>query len=116
MANALDLESKLMRMIVLSGKATGKLLQAIEIARTEETAKAQALLTEANELNAQAYSIQTELIQMDAQGSSAVSMLAVHAQDHLMNSYLLGQLAESIIGQSEHIQALERRVVELERR
>ena len=73
------------------------------------------MLTQAQALNIEAHNLQTGLIQAELQGQAApVSLLAVHAQDHFMNSHLLVQVADILIGQAQTIKTLEEKLEKLE--
>ena len=75
------------------------------------------MLTQAQALNIEAHNLQTGLIQAELQGQAApVSLLAVHAQDHFMNSHLLVQVADILIGQAQTIKTLEEKLEKLEQK
>ena len=94
----------LMQLILKSSKATGQVLAAIQAAQEGDAA-----------LNIEAHNLQTGLIQAELQGQAApVSLLAVHAQDHFMNSHLLVQVADILIGQAQTIKTLEEKLEKLE--
>ncbi|MDO4432727.1 MAG: PTS lactose/cellobiose transporter subunit IIA [Aerococcaceae bacterium] len=109
------MEQELLRMIIQSGKATGLLLEILEQSlQSNDTELLDSKLQEVAKLNQEAYAIQTSLItQADP---TQVSLLAVHSQDHLMNSYLLEQLTHFLMKQSQEIHALKQRVQQLESR
>ena len=105
----------LMQLILKSSKATGQVLAAIQAAQEGEAATSQDLLTQAQALNIEAHNLQTGLIQAELQGQAApVSLLAVHAQDHFMNSHLLVQVADILISQAHTIKTLEEKLEKLE--
>lgn len=105
----------LMQLILKSSKATGQVLAAIQAAQEGDAAASQDLLTQAQALNIEAHNLQTGLIHAELQGQAApVSLLAVHAQDHFMNSHLLVQVADILIGQAQTIKTLEEKLEKLE--
>ena len=60
--------------------------------------------------NAKAHQVQTDLIQKEAAGErNEVTVLFVHAQDHLMTSIEVRTLAENIIRMNERLWKLENR-------
>ena len=104
-----------MQLILKSSKATGQVLAAIQAAQEGDAATSQDLLTQAQALNIEAHNLQTGLIQAELQGQAApASLLAVHAQDHFMNSHLLVQVADILIGQAHTIKTLEEKLEKLE--
>ena len=110
-AQATSPSQALMQLILKSSKATGQVLAAQE----GDAAASQDLLTQAQALNIEAHNLQTGLIQAELQGQAApVSLLAVHAQDHFMNSHLLVQVADILIGQAQTIKTLEEKLEKLE--
>jgi len=97
-AQATSPSQALMQLILKSSKASGQVLAAIQAAQEGE-----------------AHNLQTGLIQAELQGQAApVSLLAVHAQDHFMNSHLLVQVADILIGQAQTIKTLEEKLEKLE--
>lgn len=116
MTQTQSFEQQLMRLIVLSGKAMGKGLEAIETANVHNKATTDELWKEFYQLSIEAHEIQTKLIEKDLNGDGVtVNLLAVHAQDHFMNSYFLTQIGETLIQQKYQIQALEERIANLEK-
>ena len=63
----------------------------------------------------EAHNIQTEMIQLEIKGeASSPTLLAVHAQDHFMNSHLLIEMVGIIVEQQTQMKALQERVIKLE--
>lgn len=92
-------ENVIMGIIMHGGNARSYAMQALQEARESNFEAADKLLEEAsNELNL-AHQIQTNLIQAEVRGEPVeVSLLMVHAQDHLMNAMTVRDLAQEIIG------------------
>lgn len=92
-------ENVIMGIIMHGGNARSYAMQALQEARERNFDTANKLLEEAsNELNL-AHQIQTDLIQAEVRGEPVeVSLLMVHAQDHLMNAMTVRDLAQEIIG------------------
>lgn len=93
-----DLENKLMELLVQAGSARSALLSALREARGGEISNALILVDEAKLFISAAHKIQTELIGLDeGTGKIPVSLILVHAQDHLMNAMLIQELASDMI-------------------
>ncbi|MGM9986759.1 MAG: PTS lactose/cellobiose transporter subunit IIA [Bacillaceae bacterium] len=92
------MEMKIMNLILHSGNARSFAMQAMQAAREGEFTQADELLEQsANEL-LEAHRSQTELIQGEARGEvTNISMLLIHAQDHLMTAMTLKDLAIEIV-------------------
>lgn len=98
----MNYEEIIMKLIVNGGNARSKAMEAIQYAKSGDIEKARELHQEAcNELN-KAHEVQTELIQEEAGGNSVtVTLLMVHAQDHLMNAITVKDLAQEFIDMYE---------------
>ena len=71
---------------------------ALQLARRGQFAAAEIKLEEAKAGIGRAHGMQTELIGMDeGVGKIPVSLILVHAQDHLMNAMLIQDLATDMI-------------------
>lgn len=91
-------EQTVMGIIVNGGEGRSLSMRAIAEARTGNFAEAQSLLEQANEALTRAHGIQTELIQDEARGNNqTITLLMVHAQDHLMNAMTVKDLATEMI-------------------
>lgn len=91
-------------LITASGSAKSHAMEAIQFAKTGEIEQARAAIVEAENCLAEAHKTQTTLIQSEARGESIdVSILLVHAQDHLMNAMLMKDLATEFIDLYEKI-------------
>ena len=106
---------QLMQLILQSSKATTQVMEMFELAEAGDFETAKAKLQQAKEGSVGAHNVQTSLIQAEMRGETPpVSLLAVHAQDHFMNSQLLLQLSEIILAQQESIAILENKLRKLE--
>ena len=84
-------------LILHGGNARSAALEAIAFARQGDFENASEKMTLASEEISAAHRIQTDLIQ-EARGNHAeISLLLVHAQDHLMNAITVKELAEEFI-------------------
>lgn len=102
------METIVFEIICHGGNAKGLVYEAIACSQKGEFDKAEQLLKEADEELVQAHQIQTNLIQEEAAGKHhEVSVLFVHAQDHLMTSAEVRSLAENLISMNKRIYELE---------
>ncbi len=94
----MDTQEIAMMLIMNSGTARSFAMESMEAARKQEFEKAEQLLAEAKEALSEAHKTQTELIQSEAKGEKPeLSILLIHAQDHLMTSILAKDMAKEII-------------------
>lgn len=103
-----EMEMIIFEIISNGGNAKGLVYEAISAAEKKDFEKAEALLKEADEYLVQAHQIQTNLIQQEAAGEHhEVTVLFVHAQDHLMSAMEVRTMAENIIKINKRLAALE---------
>ncbi|MEC6823240.1 PTS lactose/cellobiose transporter subunit IIA [Photobacterium piscicola] len=94
----MDIEQTIMELLVTAGSARSASLMAIQAARKNDFKQAQNLLDEAKVAINQAHKIQTNLIGIDeGEGKLKVTLIVVHAQDHLMNAMVIQDLAQDFI-------------------
>lgn len=87
-----------MLLIANSGEARSLVFRAVKAAREGDFEEADALLQKADDSAKEAHKAQTQLLSKEARGEAGeVSMLLVHAQDHLMTSLLAQDLIREII-------------------
>ena len=92
------LEEAVMEIIVNAGQSRSLCFEALHAARQGNIDEAKSLLREADGYARQAHKMQTKLIEQDAgEGRQLMTLIMVHAQDHLMNSLLARELSEEII-------------------
>ena len=92
------LEDAVMEIIVNAGQSRSLCFEALHAARQGDLDEAKSLLREADGYARQAHKMQTKLIEQDAgEGRQLMTLIMVHAQDHLMNSLLARELSEEII-------------------
>ncbi|SAD94828.1 Phosphotransferase system cellobiose-specific component IIA [Enterobacter hormaechei] len=92
------LEEAVMEIIVNSGQSRSLCFEALHAARQGNLDEAKSLLREADGYARQAHKMQTKLIEQDAgEARQPMTLIMVHAQDHLMNSLLARELSEEII-------------------
>lgn len=98
MEETMSLEQLIITIIVQSGEAKSSAMEAIQSAKQGEFDKAKELLAAANESLGKAHHVQTKMIQAEAGGEKTeVSLLMVHAQDHLMTAMTARDLASEIV-------------------
>lgn len=93
-----EVEEAVMEILVNAGESRSLCLEALQAARHGQVAQANALLTEADRFARLAHQVQTKLIGQDT-GEAATPMTPglVHAQDHLMTSLLVRELANEML-------------------
>ena len=88
----------IMGLIANGGNARSLAMKAMYAAKAGNVEEAQELLKASNESILQAHNMQTQLLTKEASGErSEVSLLMVHAQDHLMNAMTVKDLATEIV-------------------
>lgn len=94
----MNLEMIIIQIITQSGEAKSLLFEAIQLAKTGDLKGAEEKVLKAEEHLSLAHKEQTTLIQTEAQGKATeVSLLLVHAQDHLMNAIMFKDLAKEFV-------------------
>ena len=92
------MEEIIMNLIMYSGEARSYCMEAIQLAKEGKASEAKELINKAAAELGEAHHSQTGLIQNEAAGNKAeVSLLLVHAQDHLMTSITVKDLATEIV-------------------
>ena len=93
------LEYIISELIVNGGDARSKSLEAIRAAKHGDFKTAEEKIAAAEEALLNAHQFQTELIQAEISGESKVeiSLIVIHAQDHLMNAMTVKDLAVEIL-------------------
>ncbi|KOS67910.1 PTS mannose transporter subunit IIA [Lysinibacillus contaminans] len=93
-----------MGLIVHSGNTKSECMEAIQLAKKGEIEEARRKIELANESLTAAHHSQTGLLTQEARGEKVeVSMLLIHAQDHLMNAITFRDLAKEMIDLYERI-------------
>ncbi|THB82466.1 PTS lactose/cellobiose transporter subunit IIA [Pantoea allii] len=94
----MDYEQTMMELLINAGEARSSAMMAIQCARKRDWARADAGLAASDTAAKAAHKIQTALIGADeGSGKLPVTLILVHAQDHLMNAMLCRELAEELI-------------------
>ncbi|MCW7013045.1 PTS N,N'-diacetylchitobiose transporter subunit IIA [Escherichia coli] len=88
-----ELEEVVMGLIINSGQARSLAYAALKQAKQGDFAAAKAMMDQSRIALNEAHLVQTKLIEGDAgEGKMKVSLVLVHAQDHLMTSMLAREL------------------------
>ncbi|MGF1725246.1 PTS lactose/cellobiose transporter subunit IIA [Photobacterium nomapromontoriensis] len=94
----MDQEAVVMEIIVNAGEARSLCYEALSLVKKQEQAQAQALLKQAKECLNRAHLTQTQLIEEDqGEGKIKMTLVMVHAQDHLMTTILAFELVSEMI-------------------
>lgn len=94
----MELELIIMNIINYSGEARSLSMEAIGYARSGNLVDAEKAIEDASAKLIQAHRNQTQLIQEEAKGEpKEISLLLVHAQDHLMNAITIKDMAIEFI-------------------
>ncbi len=93
-----NMELIIMNLVVDSGSARSFAMEAIAFAKNGDLEAADKAMEECNEQLLRAHHTQTDLIQKEAGGEQLpISLLMVHAQDHLMTAMAVRDMAKEII-------------------
>lgn len=91
-------EDIIFQLILHGGDGRSRSMEAIAAAKQGDFKLARLKLIEASEAIVQAHNLQTDLIQEEVKGHRTnVSLLLVHAQDHLMNAITVKDLAGEFV-------------------
>lgn len=98
----MDNQEIILKIIVSGGNARSSAMEAIRLAKEGNINGAREAIAKANDELSEAHLVQTKLIQDEARGDrKEVSLLMVHAQDHLMNAITVKDLAQEFIDMYE---------------
>ncbi|WP_374965816.1 PTS lactose/cellobiose transporter subunit IIA [Lysinibacillus sp. RS5] len=98
------LMESIMGLIVHSGNTKSECMEAIQLAKKGQIQEAKEKIQLANDALIEAHHSQTALLSQEARGEKVeVSMLLIHAQDHLMNAITFRDLATEMIELYERI-------------
>lgn len=98
----MDMNESGFKIIMHSGDARSHTMEALKNVRKGNFEKAEQLLKDADDQLLQAHKIQTSLLHQEANGRKVdLSIIFVHAQDHLMTAMLAKDLATEIIAMQQ---------------
>lgn len=93
-----------MGLIIHSGNTKSECMEALQLAKTGKHSEAKAKMELANKALIEAHHSQTGLLTKEANGEKVeLTMLLIHAQDHLMNAITFRDLAIEMIDLYERI-------------
>lgn len=93
-----DLDMIVMDIIVHAGNARSLAIEAVRFARTGDFVQAEGKLKECEAELTEAHHAQTDLLVDESNGKpTPVSLIMVHAQDHLMNALTVKDLVSEMI-------------------
>lgn len=92
------MEKIILNIIIQSGDARSFAMEAIQCAKKGDFDQAGKLMEQCNEKLGCAHKEQTKLIHTEAEGGKTeISLLLIHAQDHLMTAMTVKDLANELI-------------------
>lgn len=95
----MEKENQIMMIIANAGDAKSKAFEAIGEAKSGNTDQMEKLFHEGDTALKLAHELHTDLLQSSLDDpNAAVTMLMVHAQDHLMNTFTMLDMAREICG------------------
>lgn len=108
MSNTLEeIQQLSFKIILYAGSARSSAMEAIALAKTFDFKTARDKIEEADNEFALAHQEQTKLLQQEASGEkNEVSVILVHAQDHLMTAMTVKDLANEMIDMYEKIKQM----------
>lgn len=87
-----------MGLIIDGGNAKSSAFEAIKFAKKGKFSEAQKKLKEADDFLAKAHNYQTQMLTAEANGKHhELTLLMVHAQDHVMNAITFKELANEMV-------------------
>ncbi len=92
------MEEIVMSLVGFAGEGRSYAFEALRVARKKDFVMADEFIKKCSEALLEAHHIQTKLIQNEINGNpTKISLLMVHAQDHLMTALLAKELIEEMI-------------------
>lgn len=96
------------KIILHAGNAKSSAMEAISLAKKYQFTESYAKISEAEKEFTKAHHEQTDLIQMEANGvQNNISLMLIHAQDHLMTAMTVKDLAIEMIEMYNRMKNLE---------
>ncbi|BBW74848.1 MULTISPECIES: PTS lactose/cellobiose transporter subunit IIA [Klebsiella] len=94
----MELEEQVMGIIINAGQSRSLCYEALSCAKAGDFAAADEKMKEAAHFAREAHLVQTQLIEADeGEGKTKMTLVMVHAQDHLMTSILAKELIGELI-------------------
>ncbi|MBS5927613.1 MAG: PTS lactose/cellobiose transporter subunit IIA [Clostridium sp.] len=103
----MDYQEIIFGLIVNAGDSRSNSMKAIRLAKKGKIEEAKETIKISEDCLNKAHEIQTSLIQDEAAGKRAeVTLLMVHAQDHLMNAITIKDIAIELIDTREELESI----------
>lgn len=100
-----ELMQSIMGLIMHGGNAKSECMESIQLAKEGKIEEANDKIELANKSLIEAHHSQTELLTQEARGEKAeVSLMLIHAQDHLMNAITFRDLAKELVTLYERLE------------
>lgn len=94
--------------ILHAGNARSSAMEAISFAKEYRFAEAREKIAESEKEFTEAHHVQTKILQDEANGKvNEISVILIHAQDHLMTSMTVKELANEMIDMYEKMKKIE---------
>lgn len=94
----MDLENIVFAIIVHAGNAKSNCFEALNAAKERNFEEADKLIEKAKNDLLEAHHVQTDMLQKEAAGNKQqITLLLIHAEDHLMSAILAKDLIEEMI-------------------
>ena len=101
----MELEEQVMGIIINAGQSRSLCYEALSSAKAGDFADADEKMLQAQHFAREAHLVQTQLIEADeGEGKTKMTLVMVHAQDHLMTSMLARELVAALIELHEKVQ------------
>lgn len=98
-----------MGLITHAGDAKSLCMEAFQNVRNKEYSKVHELINQAEKALVKAHGIQTKLLTKEASGENVeLSLLMIHAQDHLMNAISFKEMTEEVLFLHEELRECQR--------
>lgn len=96
------------QIILHAGNARSDVMEALHLAKKGQFEEAAEKIKSADESFTEAHHMQTNLLQDEANGKQTeLSVILIHAQDHLMNALTVKDLAVEMIDMHQKLKSLE---------
>ncbi|MEN0582216.1 PTS lactose/cellobiose transporter subunit IIA [Phytobacter palmae] len=94
----MELEEQVMGIIINAGQSRGLCYEALQSAKEGNFVDADEKMQQSQHFAREAHLVQTQLIEADeGEGKTKMTLVMVHAQDHLMTSILAKELVTELI-------------------
>lgn len=94
----MELEEQVMGIIINAGQSRSLCYEALQCAKEGDFTGADEMMVQAQHFAREAHLVQTQLIEADeGEGKTKMTLVMVHAQDHLMTSILARELVTELI-------------------